>query len=100
MIETLPAALLVPQRSVQELQGTYQVGVVGADKKVAIRTVKLGPQIGTQWVISAGLQAGEQVIVEGLQKVKSGASVAVRPMPAEPASAGSGDAAPPPRPGS
>lgn len=95
VIETLPAALLVPQRAVQELQGTYQVGVIGADKKVVIRNVKTGPQIGTLLVITAGLQPGEQVIVEGLQKVKSGMSVAVKPMPPEPAQVAP-EAAPPP----
>lgn len=87
VVETLPGALVVPQRAVQELQGTYQVGVVGPDKKVAIRNVKLGPQTGALWVIAAGLQAGEQVIVEGLQKVKSGMAVTAKPMPAEPAPA-------------
>ena len=79
-IETRQGALLVPQRSVQEIQGTYQVAVVGADNTVAMRTVKPGPRVGNQWVIDEGLKPGERVIVEGLQKVRDG--VTVNPKPA------------------
>jgi membrane fusion protein (multidrug efflux system) len=97
ILETLPDALLVPQRAVQELQGVYQVAVVDADNKVAIRTVKPGVRIGTQWVIASGLHAGEQVVVEGLQKVRSG--IAVSPKPAVPEPVPTGSEAPPvPRP--
>jgi len=78
--ETRQGALLVPQRSVQEIQGTYQVAVVGADNKVAMRTVTPGPRVGNQWVIDEGLEPGERVIVEGLQKVRDG--VTVNPKPA------------------
>jgi membrane fusion protein (multidrug efflux system) len=81
-IETRQAALLVPQRSVQELQGTYQVAVVGADNKVAMRTVKAGARVDSLWVIEEGLKPGERVIVEGLQKVRDG--VTVNPKSAEP----------------
>ncbi len=69
-------ALLVPQQAVSELQGIYQVGVVGQDNKVAIKTVKLGPQFGDMWVVESGLEAGENVIVDGLQRVKTGMTVA------------------------
>jgi membrane fusion protein (multidrug efflux system) len=79
-IETRTGALLVPQRSVQEIQGTFQVAVVGADNKVAMRTVKPGPRVGNEWVIDDGLRPGERVIVEGLQKVRDG--VVVDPKPA------------------
>jgi RND family efflux transporter MFP subunit len=68
-------ALLVPQRAVTELQGSYQVAVVGADRKVAIRSVKVGPRVGTMWVIEDGVSPGEQVVAEGLQKVRDGAQV-------------------------
>jgi RND family efflux transporter MFP subunit len=78
-IETKAGALLIPQRAVQELQGTYQVAVVGADNKVAMRTVKAGPRVGTSWVIDEGLQPGERVVVEGLQKVRDGATVNPKP---------------------
>jgi membrane fusion protein (multidrug efflux system) len=69
-------ALLIPQQAVSELQGIYQVGVVGQDNKAAIKTVKLGPQFGDRWVVESGLEAGENVIVDGLQRVKTGMTVA------------------------
>jgi len=72
-------ALLIPQQSVAELQGVYQVAVVGSDNKVTIKTVKLGPQFHDMWVVESGLQAGENVIVDGLQRVKTGATVAPAP---------------------
>jgi membrane fusion protein, multidrug efflux system len=77
--EVRKRALLVPQQAVSELQGIYQVGVVGADNNVTIKTVKLGPQIGDEWVVESGLQAGDSVVVEGLQRVKSGMTVAPTP---------------------
>jgi membrane fusion protein (multidrug efflux system) len=83
--ETRRGALLVPQRAVQELQGAYQVAVVGADNKVAMRTVKAGARVGDLWVINEGLKPGERIVVEGLQKVRDGATV--NPKPAEPVAA-------------
>ncbi|MGO9094280.1 MAG: efflux RND transporter periplasmic adaptor subunit [Bryobacteraceae bacterium] len=76
-------APLVPERAVSELQGTYQVAVVGEDNKVAIRPVRLGERLGNLWVVEEGVRPGERVIVEGLQKVRSGAMV--NPQPAAPA---------------
>ena len=72
-------ALLIPQQSVAELQGVYQVAVVGSDNKVTIKTVKLGPQFHDMWVVESGLGAGENVIVDGLQRVKTGVTVAPTP---------------------
>jgi len=54
----------------RELQGTYQVAVVGGDNKVALRPVKVGERVDTMWVIESGVQAGEMVVTEGLQKVR------------------------------
>lgn len=68
-------ALLVPQRAVTETQGSYTVVVVGPDNKASIRPVKTGERIGQMWVITDGLQPGEQVIAEGMQKAKEGAPV-------------------------
>jgi membrane fusion protein (multidrug efflux system) len=68
-------ALLVPQRAITELQGIYQVGVVGSDNKVAIRLVKPGPQFKDMWVIDSGLQPGDQVVVDGLQRLRDGMTV-------------------------
>ena len=58
-------ALLVPQRAVSELQGSFQLRVVGADNKVSTRTVKVGDRIGSRWIIDEGLQRGDRVVVEG-----------------------------------
>jgi membrane fusion protein, multidrug efflux system len=66
---------VVPQRAVNELQGNFQVAVVGQDNKVAVRTVKLGPKTGSLVVVTDGLQPGERIVVEGLQKVKDGMTV-------------------------
>jgi RND family efflux transporter MFP subunit len=68
-------ALLVPQRSVVETQGSYSVVVVGSDNKASIRPVKTGERVGQMWIITDGLRAGEQVIAEGMQKAKEGAPV-------------------------
>ncbi len=72
-------ALLVPQRAVSELQGSYQVAVVGGDNKIEMRTVKVGERSGSLWVIEDGLKAGETVVVEGKQKIKPGAVVNPKP---------------------
>jgi membrane fusion protein (multidrug efflux system) len=77
--EVRKGALLVPQQAVLELQGIYQVGVVSADNKVTIQTVKLGPQLANVWLVESGLKAGDSVIVDGLQRVKSGMTVAPTP---------------------
>jgi RND family efflux transporter MFP subunit len=81
-------ALLVPQRAVQDQQGNFQVGVVGPDNTVEIRSVKVGPRVGSLWVITEGLKPGERVIVAGLQNVRAGAVVKASPVEAEPAGAG------------
>ncbi len=73
--ETRKSALLIPQQAVSELQGVYQVGVVGSDNKVTIKTVTLGPQSGDMWVVVSGLQVGENVVVDGLQRIKTGMTV-------------------------
>jgi RND family efflux transporter MFP subunit len=76
---TLNGALLVPQRAVVELQGSYQVAVVGNDNKVSIHPVKIGDRIGTQWIISDGVNPGDRVVVEGVQKVRQGIQVNPKP---------------------
>jgi membrane fusion protein (multidrug efflux system) len=68
-------ALLVPQRSVIEAQGSYSVVVVGADNKASIRPVKTGQRVGQMWTITEGVKPGEPVIVEGIQKAKEGTLV-------------------------
>lgn len=68
-------AILVPQRAVSELQGIYNVAVVGGGDTVEIRMVTPAERIGTLWVIDSGLKAGDRIVVEGLQKVRAGMKV-------------------------
>jgi len=77
--ELRKSALLIPQQCVSELQGVFQVGVVASDNTTSIKTVKLGPQVGDMWVVESGLQAGDSVVVDGLQRVKPGMVVAPTP---------------------
>jgi membrane fusion protein, multidrug efflux system len=72
-------ALLVPQRAVTEMQGSYQVAVVTPENKVDIRPVKVGERSGSLWIIDKGLNPGERVVVEGLQKLKAGMTVEPKP---------------------
>jgi RND family efflux transporter MFP subunit len=73
-------ALLVPQRAVTELQGSYQVAVVDRSNKVTIRTVKVGDRVGSQWIITDGLHPAEMVVAEGVQKIRQGIQVSPKPM--------------------
>jgi len=85
-VKTVNGALLIPQRAVTELQGTYQVAVVESDDKVRIRPVTVGERVGKMWIVTDGLKAGERVVVEGLMKVRDGG--AVKPVPADAGKAG------------
>jgi len=69
-------ALLVPQAAVIEVQGQYQLIVVTPDKKAMFRPVKVGERVGPNWIITEGLKPGEQVVVEGIQKVQMAAAQA------------------------
>src|SRR5580693_3257337 len=68
----ITGALLVPQAAVNQQQGTYQVTVVGADNRAQLRTVEVGPRVGTLWVITTGLKPGERVVAVGADKAKEG----------------------------
>lgn len=72
-------ALTVPQRAVTELQGSFTVAVVGADSKVTIRKIVVGPRVGAMWVVEHGLEPGDKVVAEGTQKVREGATVNPKP---------------------
>lgn len=80
--QTKTNALVVPQRAITELQGTYQVAVIGESNKVNIVTVKPGEQVGQNWIVENGLNPGDRVVVEGTQKAK--ANVVVTPKPWSP----------------
>jgi RND family efflux transporter MFP subunit len=73
--DTRHNAILVPQRAVSELQGSYQIALVDADNKIHIQPVQVGERSGTQWIIEDGLHPGDRIVVEGLQKVREGTSV-------------------------
>jgi RND family efflux transporter MFP subunit len=77
--EVLKNALLVPQLAVNEIQGTYQVAVLGSGNKIEIRPVKVGSRVGPEWVIEDGLKVGEQIVVQGIQKVRPGGVVQPKP---------------------
>ena len=89
-------ALLVPQRAVIEVQSNYMVVVLGSDHKATFRPVKMGARVGPNWIVSEGLQPGEQVVAEGIERIqmvaaampqlaKSGIPVAAKPfVPASP----------------
>jgi len=76
--EVRRGALLVPQKAVSELQGAYQLAIVGSDNKVSIRPVTVGERVGEAWIIESGVKPGELVIVEGLQKVQGGSTVKIK----------------------
>jgi membrane fusion protein (multidrug efflux system) len=80
--------LIVPQKAVSEMQGAFSVAVVTPENKVQIRRVEVGSRVGKNWIVTKGLNPGERVIVEGVQKVTEGSEV--KPEPAPP------DAAAPP----
>jgi membrane fusion protein (multidrug efflux system) len=71
-------AMVIPQEAVNELQGSYQVAVVGNDNKVSIRPVKMGERIGAMWEVTEGLKPGDRVVVQGIQKAREGALVTVK----------------------
>ncbi|MFL6530616.1 MAG: efflux RND transporter periplasmic adaptor subunit [Chthoniobacterales bacterium] len=77
--DVVQGALLVPQRAVTELQGSYQVAVIGPDNKAHVQPVKVGRRIDKNWIVQEGLQVGDRVVVEGVQKAREG--VAVNPKP-------------------
>ena len=70
-------ALLIPQRAVNDVQGIHQVAVVRPDDTVELRPVKTDERIGSLWIVTAGLKAGERVVVEGGDRVRAGQRVKV-----------------------
>jgi membrane fusion protein (multidrug efflux system) len=80
--DTRKGVVALPQRAVRELQGTFQVAVVGKDDTIEIRNVAAGDRVGPLWIIDRGISPGDRVVVEGLQKVRPGIQVTVKPSPA------------------
>ena len=75
VVETKKNALLIPQRAVLDVQGIHQVAVVRPDDSVDVRTVKTDVRVGSLWVIADGLKPGENVVVEGADRVRPGQKV-------------------------
>jgi membrane fusion protein (multidrug efflux system) len=82
VMEMLEDARLVPQRAVQELQGQHQIWVVNNDRSVELRNVTMGRRVDWMWVVREGLEPGETVVVDGIQRLRAG--VIVDPQPWEP----------------
>jgi membrane fusion protein (multidrug efflux system) len=78
-VESLPDALVVPVRAVQEFQGMYSVWVVDAGGRAESRDVELGPRLGGEWIVRSGLAPGERVVVDGVQKLRPGIAVQAEP---------------------
>jgi membrane fusion protein (multidrug efflux system) len=79
VVRTVKGGLLVPQAAVADLQGSYQVSVIGQDNKIAIRSVKVGERVGTMWIIQDGLKPGERVVAQGQQTLRPGTTVQPKP---------------------
>jgi membrane fusion protein, multidrug efflux system len=81
-LETREKALLVPQQAVIDLQGSHQLAVVDSANRVSLRSVKLGETVGRHWIVREGVEPGERVLVEGMQKVRQGSVVNPKPFQA------------------
>lgn len=86
--EERKGALAVPQRAVIETQGIFQLAVVGDDGTVDIRQVRMGPRVDREWIVESGLEAGERIALEGLQRIRPGMKVVAREAPSESAGGG------------
>jgi len=82
LLDTKKAALLVPQRAVQELQSLYSVAVVDDQNRVLFRNVTMGARVDGLWVVEDGVKVNERVVVEGLQRVRDGMTVVAKAAPA------------------
>ena len=81
VLEQRTGALAVPQRAVMETQGIFQLAVVGDDGTVDLRQVQMGPRVGDQWIVESGLEPGERVALEGLQRIRPGVKVVPKEAP-------------------
>ena len=81
VLEQRTGALAVPQRAVMETQGIFQLAVVGDDGTVDLRQVQMGPRVEDQWIVESGLEPGERVALEGLQRMRPGVKVVPKEAP-------------------
>lgn len=75
--ETIPGAILIPQRAVQQLLEKTFVIVVGADNKAEAREVQLGAKVGSFYIVKSGVTAADKIVVEGLAKIQNGVALDV-----------------------
>jgi membrane fusion protein, multidrug efflux system len=87
-------ALVVPEASLIQVQGTYSLAVVGPDNKVKLHRVDVGPSAGTSRIINSGVALGDRVVVDGVQKATEGATVVVDAPPPIPAATTTATTAP------
>ena len=83
VIDERKDAIAVPQKAVIETQGLFQLAVIAEDGTVELRRVEMGPRLDGEWIVESGLEAGERVAIEGLQRLRTG--VKVVPKQASPA---------------
>jgi len=72
---TRKGALLVPQAAINDVQGKFLVSVVSKDDVIEVRPVEVGETVGENWIVQKGLEQGDRVVVQGIQKVRSGMKV-------------------------
>ena len=89
VVEDRPNAIAVPQRAVIETQGLFQLAVVSGDGTVEMRRVEMGPRIDGGWIVESGLEPGERIALEGLQRLRTGTRVVPKEA-ADPAGAATG----------
>jgi len=85
-IGQIKGAIGVLQRAIIERQSMHEVLVLGEGNKVERKAVTVGPKVGSYWIVEKGLEPGDKVLIEGVQKVKPGMVVQPRPVPADPIS--------------
>jgi membrane fusion protein, multidrug efflux system len=78
--QKLTDALLLPQRAVQEAQGRNFVWIADPENHAQRRDVVMGPRVGEQWLVVSGLNAGDKVVVDGAQKLRSGSMLKPSPL--------------------
>ena len=81
-------ALLVPEKALIQVQGTYSLAVVGDGNKVSLKKVEVGPSAGPSRIITSGVNVGDKVVAEGVQKVSDGITVVPQPLAAAPVAPG------------
>lgn len=75
IMQEVENGLLIPQRCVRELQGTYQVYVISPENQIALKNIQLGAKVGGMWLVEKGLNPGDMIVFEGLNLVRPGQTI-------------------------